>query len=185
MARNARNPDIEPDESVPVATTLHERIGEWLAADDWRYGEGDDGSWYSMSVSLEAGTARIIIDSSEEEGRSQLIVICIFPVNIPQGRRHAVAEFLTRLNYVTRLGVLEMDWVYGEVRQRIAVDLVDMAVNQPTFDRMLRRTMQMANRAFAPLLSVGFGEVAPEIAFAALQASVEKERSEREGAVLQ
>lgn len=44
-------------------------------------------------------------------------------MNVPEDRRLALAEFLTRANYGLFIGNFEMDWQDGEVRYKTSIDV--------------------------------------------------------------
>ncbi len=57
------------------------------------------------------------------ERDAQLLVYSVMTEDVPAERRAAVAEFLTRVNYVMTIGNFEMDYDDGEVRYKTSVDV--------------------------------------------------------------
>jgi len=57
------------------------------------------------------------------ERDAQLLVYSVMTEDVPAERRSAVAEFLTRVNYVMTIGNFEMDYDDGEVRYKTSVDV--------------------------------------------------------------
>lgn len=162
--------------------SLYERVGLWLAAGDWRYTEGSDGNWYSMQVSLECGAVRTIIDTDTREDEEIVMVYCVFPVSVPEVRRPQVGDLFSRLNHRAILSSLQIDMSDGEARVLASMSQTGSAINDATLDRLLSVALRCANRAFAPMLSVAYGEVTASQAHERILAAAERVES---GAQLQ
>lgn len=72
-----------------------------------------------------------------------------------------MAESITRINYRTIYGNLEMDFTDGELRVRTIVESEDV-IGDSMVDRVLNSNCSTANRYFAAILAVAFGSAAPE-----------------------
>ena len=55
------------------------------------------------------------------ESASHVVVLSVLPAMTPEGRRPAMAEFITRANYGLDIGNFEMDYSDGEVRCRTSI----------------------------------------------------------------
>ena len=71
--------------------------------------EGDNGNWICY--------ARV------REDPRQFIFLSVLSENVPESRRRAVAEFLTRANFGLNIGNFEMDFEDGEVRYKTGIDV--------------------------------------------------------------
>ena len=87
----------------------------------------------------------------------------MLPVFVPENRRAAVAETITRFNYGMVFGNLEMDFADGEVRVRTIAEAAG-ALGDKMIERALASNVDTAGRFLAPILAVAFGNAAPETA---------------------
>lgn len=160
MPRQTQNPEpVGKPEAAP--TTLFEQVGIWLEANDWRYSENTEKGYYSLQIECDPGSVRMIIDTDEKEGSNFLLAYVVYPVRVPEARRQAVMELITRTNYKMTLGNFEMDFGDGEIRFRGSLDLVGQGFTDESIERVFTYSLRMANRLYAPLLGVSFGEIAP------------------------
>lgn len=160
MPRQTQNPEpVAKPESVPKS--LFEQVGIWLEANDWRYSENAEKGYYSLQIECDPGSVRMILDIDETEGTNFLLVYVLYPVRVPEARRQAVMELITRSNYKMTLGNFEMDFGDGEIRFRMSLDLVGQEFTDESIERVFTYSLRMGNRLYAPMLGVAFGEIAP------------------------
>ena len=157
--------------------SLFERVGLWLAAGDWHYTEGSEGNWYSMQVSLECGSVRAIIDTETRENEEIVMIYSIFPVRVPEARRTQVAELFARINHRAILASLQIDMADGQAQVLSSISQTGSAINDATLDRLLSIALRFADRAFAPMLSVAYGDVTASQAHERILAAAERAAS--------
>lgn len=160
MSRQTQDPEPVTKPDLPPKT-LFEQVGIWLAANDWRYSENAERGYYALQLECDQGSVRMIIDTDEKEDANFILVYVIYPVRVPEARRLAAMELISRTNYKMTLGNYEMDFGDGEVRFRVSLDLVGQGFTDESIERVFAFGYRMGNRLYAPLLSVAFGEVAP------------------------
>ena len=167
------------EDTVVVAgdKSLHQRVGRWLAASEWRYSESSDGNWYSMQVNLDCGSVRTIIDTETRDDEETVMIYCVFPVRVPEARRIQVADFFSRLNHRAVLKSLQIDMADGEARVLASMSQTASAINDATLDRLLSLALRFADLAFAPMLSVAYGEVSASLANERILAEAERAAS--------
>jgi hypothetical protein len=71
--------------------------------------EGTNGSWECYA------------DAREDQHR--LLFYSLAPLMVPEAKRQAMAEFITRANYGMMIGNFEMDFDDGEVRYKTSIDV--------------------------------------------------------------
>lgn len=172
-----------PNQATEISEDpLFERVEGWLDAGDWNYTANRERGWFSMGVSTTCGSVRTMVEANDR-GESEFIAVhCILPVFVPSQRRAAVAELLSRFNCTHSLGTLQIDMEDGEVRARAAIDLSGTPVAEETFTRILSVALRTADRAYAAILAVAFGDVDPAHAFTRVRSAEEREA---EGVTLQ
>lgn len=138
------------------AKTLFERVADYLNAQDWTYSAFDDKGYFSFNLRLNEEAVRVVVDTVQAPGWSRLLVYAQYPVFVPASRRPAVSEAINRINYATTFGNLEMDANDGEIRVRTALE-GDAFFGERMIDRAVRQSLELANRYFAPILALAFG----------------------------
>ncbi len=99
---------------------LANRVKEFFVSDDWKFSELEEGA-LRMGFAGRNGNWTCLARSREERGIFTFYSIA--PVNVPEDKRPAVAEYITRANYGLPLGNFEMDYSDGEVRYKTSVDV--------------------------------------------------------------
>jgi hypothetical protein len=96
-------------------------LEEFFGADDWAFARVDNRPILRMGFQGKNGNWTCYAQSREEDEQFLFYAIC--PLAIPEARRTAVAEYLTRANYGMIIGNFEMDFDDGEVRFKSSVDV--------------------------------------------------------------
>lgn len=161
MAKQQKQAVVEA--SVPAAPvqSLFERVRDHLDDNDWNYSTNEETQTFAMDVAVRDGKVRLVLKVAEAEGLQQVLVYSIFPIFVPLNRRAAMAEGISRINYATVTGNLEMDPADGEVRVRTLAES-DGALSDAMIARALASSLDAANGHFARLVVVAFGNAAPE-----------------------
>jgi hypothetical protein len=75
------------------------------------------------------------------EPRGLVIFYSVYPVNVPEEKRDAVARLITIANYGMQFGNFEMDWADGEVRFKTSLWLEDQALTGGLTDGLIKPLM--------------------------------------------
>lgn len=102
-------------------STIHQAIAAFLRADRWAH-EALPGQPVHR-VFYQGYHGRLICFAQACESENQFLFYAYCPETVPEDRRLAVAEFLTRVNYGLALGNFEMDMSTGEVRFKTSIDV--------------------------------------------------------------
>ena len=117
-------------------------------------------------VRLEDVTSRTQFILSET--RQRLGIFVYLPFDVPEDRRMAVMEYLTRVNYRIFLAKFEFDLSDGELRAVCAVITEDATLSLKMVQRM-RRDAHSVMETYAPgILSIVYGHLAAKDAWQSL-----------------
>lgn len=116
---------------------------------------GDHGNWQCWAQVLEE--------------RQQFIFYSVCPVNVPEGKRLAVAEYLTRANYGLVIGNFEMDFRDGEVRYKTSIDVEGAEIAPALVRNLVYANVITMDRYLPGLLGVIYGNLTPEQAIAQVE----------------
>ena len=161
MARQQKQIIAETPTSTAPVKSLFERVAGYLDANDWSYTANAEKNYFSTGCRIKDASVRVILDVHESENWQRVLVYSCFPVYVPEHKRAAVAESITRINYGMIFGNLEMDLSDGEVRVRTIVEACG-ELGDPMIERALASNLETANRFLAPTLAVAFGNAAAE-----------------------
>jgi hypothetical protein len=161
MARQQK-PEIT-DISIAEAPkkSLFDRVAGYLDAQDWTYTAHQENAYFTMSCRIKDASVRVVLDVYEAEDWCRVLAYSTYPVYVPEKKRVAVADALTRTNYSMIYGNLEMDFKDGEVRVRTVVE-GETQMSDAMIERVLNSNLGTADKFFAPIMAVVFGDAAPE-----------------------
>ena len=109
------------DESKkPVSARAVAQLRRFLKRNEWKYVLDGDGSVRGLSGGK--GLNWHWLARSSTNG-SFLMFYAYSPINVPQDKRAAAAEYLTRCNWGLTFGSFEMDWADGQAAFRTSVPL--------------------------------------------------------------
>ena len=148
--------DVESAVVDVQAKSLFDRVGDYLTEKDWNFSSYAEKNYFSLGLTLRDGNVRVVVDVAEVTGWSRLLVYATYHTFVPDQRRLAVAEALTRINYSSLFGSMEMDMKDGEVRVRTVLE-DEGFIGEKMIDRALRRALDLADQYQAALLAIAFG----------------------------
>ncbi|HRE88273.1 MAG TPA: YbjN domain-containing protein [Myxococcota bacterium] len=105
------------------------------------------------------------------EETERLCMLAIYPLAVPDNKRAAVAEYLTRANFGILVGNFEFDMRDGEVRFKTATDVEDTPLSHKFVKNMLVANLGTADRYFPGLMKVLYANMAPADAVAVVRDS--------------
>lgn len=104
--------------------------------------------------------------------RDRLVCYGAHATRVPEHRRRAVAELVARINRIHIVGGFDLDFTDGELRYRIGHILTDQEPTYALVDNLVGYTVGAWDRCHEALMSVAYGNVAPEAALARIQAII-------------
>lgn len=145
-----------------------ETLKRFLTEDDWNFEEIEGRDALRMGFQGTDGSWMCIAQAREEQ--EQFVFYSILPVRVPEDRRSAIAEFLTRANYGMILGNFELDFSDGEVRFKTSIDVEGAELLDALIKPMVYANVSMMNRYYSGILAVAHGGADPAQAVARVEA---------------
>ena len=128
-----------------------ESIGFHFREDDGRFEFGMSGRNGNWSVIARA-----------RDSTDQIVVHSRAPFNVPEEKRQAFCEFLTRANYGLTLGNFEMDMNDGEVRYKTSADLEDVTeIPDAVIRHLIGANLATIDRYLPGMFAVLYAETDP------------------------
>ena len=125
----------------------------------WRCSEEPDGRalFYHVSGGRAAYPGRASYDADAQ----LLAVHTHFPVRVPEHRRQAAVELLTRVNHALPNGNFDFGFDDGEVRFRIVADTADGCFSAEAAGRMVEQSLGACDRYHDALMQLIYGGLSP------------------------
>ena len=101
--------------------------------------------------------------------QQQFVFYSICPVNAPENKRLAVAEFITRANSGMIIGHFELDFTEGQIRYKTSIDVEDDSLCSALIKRLVYANVMMMDAYLPGIMSVIYGEVTPLDAIAQIE----------------
>lgn len=134
-------------------------LTDFFTFDDWQFEEVAEFTALRMGFSGSDGSWTCYAQARETQ--QQFVFYSMLPVKVPEGRRAAVAEFLTRANYGMILGNFEMDFNDGEVRFKTSIDTEDDELTRALIKHCVYANVTMMNQYYSGILAVAHGGADP------------------------
>ncbi len=152
--RNSASTNLKPE-------SLIETVQQWLDQKGHQYSTNEPECWFMFGHAGEHANWRVVLDVCEDETTCCLLVVSIFPFSVPVGRRLAVAELLTRLNFDMIAGCFDIDFDDGEVRLKVAADVIPGQLTLQVINRLVQTNFGACDFCLGPILGVAFGGLEP------------------------
>ncbi|MEJ1930100.1 YbjN domain-containing protein, partial [Nostoc sp. NIES-2111] len=162
--------NIETEENLPTSSTngkVFEEMINFFTVDDWPFVQLPGQSALQISFQGENGKWNCYARARDEQ--QQFIFYSICPVNAPEDKRLAVAEFITRANCGMMLGNFELDFSDGEISYKTSIDVEGDRLTTALIQRLVYTNVMMMDEYLPGILSVIYGNVLPEEAVAQIE----------------
>jgi hypothetical protein len=124
------------DDSGQGENSLLENVKKVFVESGWGFSSLEGTPALLSELSGPLGTWPLCVQVVEEADLVIFYSIC--PVKVPEARRFAVAELLTRANYGSSLGSFEMDLDDGEVRCKVVHLVAADGLDADVVERLIR-----------------------------------------------
>ena len=103
------------------------------------------------------------------EEQQQFIFYSICPLQIPEAKRIAIAEFITRANYGLLIGNFELDFSDGEVRYKTSIDVEGNRLNFDSIQNLVYTNVSIMDEYLPGIIAVVENNVSPEDAVISIE----------------
>lgn len=145
------------------------RVRAALAEMEWRFGEDTERLVFTLGYGGKNGIYYCLLQC-----HARLRTLAFYAhvqCRVPEEKRAAVAEFVTRANYGMWIGNFEFDLRDGEVRYKTSIDLVDGELTTGMLNGVMRTNLSTLDRYLPGLMSVLWNDVAPQDAVGMIEAA--------------
>ena len=144
-----------------------EEIVNFFEEDGWPFVQIEGEPLLQMVFQGENGKWTCYAKARDDQ--EQFVFYSVCPVNTPDSKRLAVAEFLTRANSGMIIGNFEMDFEDGEIRYKTSIDVEDDSLSSALIKRLVYANVMMMDAYLPGIMSVIYGDVTPVDAIAQIE----------------
>jgi len=149
--------------------TLLERVKNTLLQMQWRFGEDAERLALLMAYGSRNGTYHCML-----QVHPQYPVIAFYTYvqcRVPEGKRQALVEFITRANQGLWVGNFELDYRDGTIRFKTDLQLADGELTAEMLSALLRCNGNTLDRYLPGVMSVLWNDVSAEDAVGLIEAA--------------
>jgi len=148
-------------------------VEKYFTDEEWYFMKLDGKSILQLSYQGKNGKWSCYAQVQEEQQLFYFYSVC--PINVPEEKRMAAAEFLTRANYGLRVGNFEMDFSDGEVRYKTSLDVENDRLSPALISNLVYANLWTLDRYLPGLMSVIYGGITPQEAVDSVESPKEEE----------
>jgi hypothetical protein len=158
-AKSLAPASFEPEVQSPER--LLNAAMEFFRSDDWAFERLADRSALRLPFQGRNGKWSCLAHARVTAALEQLLFYSVLPLNMPDEKRAAVAEFITRANYAMAIGNFEMDFSDGEVPFKTSIDATDVELTADLIRPLVYVNCLMMDKYLPGILAVLYADTPP------------------------
>ncbi len=147
--------------------SVFEAMVQFFRDDEWNFQQLEDKPIIRLGFSGNNGNWTCYGRARDKQ--EQFLFYSIMETKVPEDKRLAVAEFITRANYGMIIGNFEMDFSDGEVRYKTSIDVEGGELTPKMFRNLVYPNVRMMDRYLPGIMRVIYGGATPEQAIAEIE----------------
>ncbi len=154
-------------ETPPPLNPMMQAVKDFFTMDNWTCEEMEGRNILRTRFSGENANWTCYAQVKEEQER--FMFYSTLETKVPEEKRIAMAEYLTRANYGLLIGNFEMDFTDGEVRFKTSVDIEDSALTFKLIQNLVYMNVLMMDKYLPGIMSVIYAGINPADAIAQVE----------------
>lgn len=134
-------------------------VRRFFTDDEWYFLQMDNQPILQMSFQGKNGKWTCYAQVKEDQ--QIFFFYSVSPVNVPEEKLMAAAEFITRANYGLKIGNFELDFTDGELRYKTSIDVENDRLTTALVSNLVYANLWTMDRYLPGILSVVYGDVSP------------------------
>jgi hypothetical protein len=144
-----------------------ETVARFFEEDEWPFSRLDELSILQTGFQGENGQWNCFAEAREEQ--TQFLFYSVCPIHVPEDKRQATAEFLTRANFGLPIGNFEMDWDDGLIRCKTSTDVQSNQLGLEMVKQLVYANVFLMDMYLPGLMTVVYGDASPSKAVAQVE----------------
>ncbi|AFZ10961.1 protein of unknown function DUF1790 (plasmid) [Oscillatoria nigro-viridis PCC 7112] len=142
----------EPSQSTNTPLNILQTIANFFTAENWPFVTVQDEQILQMAV--EGQNEKLTCYAQVIEEQSLFIFYSICPIEAPESKRKALAEFLTLVNYDLIIGNFQLNLTSGQIRYKTSLDVSDSTLSTTQIKNLVYTNITMMDSHLPEILSV-------------------------------
>lgn len=142
-------------------------VVNFFTEDNWSFSQIEDEPILRMKFKGKNGKWQCY--AQVREAHEHFVFYSLGEVNVPENKRFAIAEFLTRANYGLIIGNFELDFSDGQIRYKTSIDIEDTELNSALIKQLVYANVLTMDKYLPGIMKVIYGEVSPQEAIAQIE----------------
>ncbi len=138
-----------------------EEMERYLEGQECAFQVNDEGTWVSFGFDAVNVRWRSV---AGEDDHGRFVSLSFLPLVVPAGRRMAVAELITRINFGLGLGHFILDFEDGDLRFMVAVPLGGVGPSQQVIAEVMGAHQALVDTFLPAIGQVLFSSTPPRLA---------------------
>ncbi|MGL5081986.1 MAG: YbjN domain-containing protein [Microcoleaceae cyanobacterium] len=160
MVAAQQNQDMNPETEIADDRPLFETLVEFLDEDGWVYKEIEHRQ--VLVLGIEGNNGRFDCYVVAREAEKQVTVYSVFPVRVPDQKRHTVSTFLMMVNYGMIIGNFELNFYDGEIRYKTSLDVEGDHLTSALTKHLIYTNVTTMDKYLPGIMSVIYGNLSAE-----------------------
>ena len=152
---------------VVLMGSILEAAIAFFTEDNWKFSQMEGKPALSLPCSGRHGSWLCWAEAREDQ--HQFVFYSISPVKVPENKRPAVCEYLTRANYGLIIGNFELDLRDGEIRYKTSIDVEGEDLTQALVKNLVYANLSTMDRYLPGIMGIIYGNLSPEQAISQVE----------------
>jgi hypothetical protein len=136
-------------------------IAAFFTEDGWSYEQMPERPILRLPFQGKGGRWNCYAQVRVTRDVEQVLFYSVLPLNVPDSKLAAIAEFITRANYGMALGNFELDFNDGEVRYKTSVDVTETEITSDLLRPLVYTNVLMMDKYMSGLMAVVYADMSP------------------------
>ncbi|MGF1491677.1 MAG: YbjN domain-containing protein [Microcoleaceae cyanobacterium] len=158
MIAAEQSPEISAE--TEPKPSLFEVLIRFFQEDGWVHREIEHQRVLALGIEGKNGRFDCYAVAREEE--QQVTVYSVFPVRVPDHKRHMVATFLMMVNYGIIIGNFELNFYDGEIRYKTSIDVEGDRLTPALVKHLMYINVTTLDKYLPEIMSVIYGNLSAE-----------------------
>lgn len=142
-------------------------VTQFLRQDNWKFTVLEDKAAVRFSITGDSATFTCFGFADDDKQQFRFFVMS--PANVPDAKRAAACELVTRANYGLNLGNLELDMNDGEVRYKSSISVRGGSLTPDMVGTIIYTAISTFDRYYPALMAILYAGTAPSDAIGAVE----------------
>lgn len=150
-----------------TSSQIFAEVVNFFKKEEWPYSSVE--GQLALRMNYRGRNGRLTCSFEFLDDRNYLLFYSFHPVNVPEHKRLAVAEFLTRANYRIIFGNFEMDFIYGEVSYRTSLNVEGINLEFAQISRLVYTNVATMDKYVPGIMQIIYSDVSAAEAIAQIE----------------